>query len=173
MRLFDISVFNFVNHTLSNQFFNFIMPVISRLGGGELYLALGLLLLFSRKKEFKLLGILLIAGLTISYYTVAFLKILVARPRPFIELANVILLGPLEKNYSFPSNHAVTAFMAAILLSNRFKKQAIFYLLAALMAFSRVYMGVHYPSDVLAGAVIGYLIGWFLVKVDRYLVHSP
>lgn len=163
---FDIPVFNFINHTLSNQFFNFTMPVISRLGKGELYFALAFMLLFSKKKEFKTLGVFLLAGLMISYYTVAVLKIFVARPRPFMTLANVILLGPMEKNYSFPSNHAVAAFMFASLLAGRLKKQIIFYSLAVLIAFSRIYMGVHYPSDVIAGAVIGIMIGLFLTRIS-------
>lgn len=162
MHFFDLPIFNFINHTLSNQPFNFIMPIISRFGGGELYFIIGALLLFSKKRENKMLGIFLIAGLTVSYYIVGFLKVMIARPRPFIGLTNVILLTTMEKTPAFPSNHAVTAFMTASLLVNRFRKHILFYSLAALVAFSRVYIGVHYPSDVLAGAVIGCLIGWFL-----------
>jgi len=145
------------------------MPFISRLGGGELYFVLGVALLFSRKKEVKTLGILLIAGLTISFYTASILKVLIARPRPYVALTNVILLGAAEKSYSFPSSHAVSAFMIASLLSSHFKKYVLFYLLAAVIAFSRVYMGVHYPSDVIVGAAIGTLIGYFLVKVSSSL----
>ena len=163
---FDTNGLNFINHTLSNQYLNIFMPLVSRLSGGELYFALGLLLLFSRKKELKTLGIALLAGLTISYYIVGVLKVLIARPRPFTVLANVILLGPMDKSYSFPSNHAVTAFMAASLFAGRFKKMgALFYSLAVLVAFSRVYIGVHYPSDVICGAVIGIIIGSLLKKL--------
>ena len=171
-QIFDISVFNFINHTLSSQRLNFIMPVVSHLGGGELYFMIGVLLLFSKKREDKMLGIFVIAGLTISYYIVGLLKILVARPRPFVALTNVILLGPAEKSPSFPSSHAVTAFITASLLASRFKKYVLFYLLASVVAFSRVYIGVHYPSDVLAGAVIGILIGWLLVRTKEMLVNS-
>ena len=164
LKFFDIPVLNFINHTLSNHFCNYVMPIITRLGQGELYFVIGLLFLFSKKREYKLLGLTLLAALTISYDIVAILKIAVARPRPFMALANIILLGPVEKGYSFPSNHAASAFMMAFLLSSRFKRYALFYAFAALVAFSRVYMGVHYPTDVLGGAVIGITIGWFLVK---------
>ena len=172
IKLFDLPVFNFINHTLSNHFFNVVMPVISRLGGGELYLLIGILLLLSKKREFKMMGIVLLAGFTLSYYIVGALKIIIARPRPFAALANVILLSSVDKTPSFPSNHAVTAFMVATFLSGRFKKYILFYSFAALVAFSRIYIGVHYPSDVIAGAVIGIAIGLLLVKLDRYLVNS-
>lgn len=169
-RLFDIPLFNLINHSFSRPLLNLSMPVISRLGGGELYFLLGVWLLFSRKKEIKTLGILLIAGLTVSFYTAAVLKILIARPRPFVALSNVILLAASEKSYSFPSSHAVSAFMVASLSSSHFKKYILFYSLAALMAFSRVYIGVHYPSDVIGGAVIGILIGYFLVRIGKKIV---
>jgi len=167
MIFFDIPVFNFINHTLSNQAFNFIMPVISRLGQGELYFTLGILLLFSKKKELKTLGVILLAGLTISYYIVAILKISIARPRPFVTISNVILLGPAEKGYSFPSNHTVTAFMAALLLAGHFKKYILFYSFAALVGISRIYVGVHYPSDVICGAAIGIAVGYLLTRVSK------
>lgn len=169
LHFFDLPVFNLINHTLSCQVLNFVMPLVSRLGGGELYFLVGFLLLFSKKRETKMLGIFLIAGLTISYYIVGFLKVFTARPRPFIALTNVILLGPADKTPSFPSNHAVTAFMTAFLLASHFKKYILFYLLAAAVAFSRVYIGVHYPSDILAGAVVGIVIGWLLVKISSSL----
>lgn len=172
VRFFDIPVFNFINNTLSNRLFDLVMPVITYFGASELYVILGIGLLFSRKKEFKTLGVVLLAGITISYYIVAILKVFVARPRPFMSLTNVILLSRAERTYSFPSNHAVTIFMVAALFTGHFRKYALFYSFAALICFSRVYIGVHYPADVLIGAIIGSLIGWFLIKLDRSLAGS-
>jgi undecaprenyl-diphosphatase len=163
-KLFDLPIFNFVNHGLSNHLFDVIMPTISRIGQGELYFLIGIVLLFSKKREFKMLGIILLAGLTVSYYMVGTLKIFVARPRPFVTLTNVVLLGAMDKTPSFPSGHAASAFMVAVLLSSCFKRHILFFLLAALIAFSRVYVGVHYPSDCIAGAVIGIVIGLFLTR---------
>jgi undecaprenyl-diphosphatase len=171
-QIFDIPVFNFINHTLSNKVFDLAMPVITYLGVSGLYVILGLLLLFSKKKEFKTLGLVLLAGLTVSYYSATILKVFVARPRPFMSLTNVILLSNTERTYSFPSNHAVTIFLVATLFTSHFKKYALFYSLAALVCFSRVYIGVHYPTDVLAGAVIGILIGWFL-NHTLYAIRLP
>ncbi|MDP3790901.1 MAG: phosphatase PAP2 family protein [Candidatus Omnitrophota bacterium] len=169
VEFFDIPVFNFINHNLSNHFLNYVMPIISRMGGGELYFALGVLLLFSRKRELKILGIALLAGITVSYYIVTVLKVFIARPRPFVALANVIFLGPTERGYSFPSNHTTMAFMTVSLLASHFKKYILFYSFAALVAFSRVYMGVHYPIDVLSSAILGCFIGWPLVRISRLL----
>ena len=170
--LFDASIFNFINHGLNNSFFNFIMPIITYLGSGEFVLVIGVILLFSKKKEVKVLGILLIAGMTISYYAVNALKLIVARPRPFLVLPNVMVLGHAGHDPSFPSGHATTVFMAAALLSSRFKKYAVFYLAAALVCFSRVYVGVHFPTDVLGGAIVGTLIGLVLIYTTKYLFAS-
>jgi undecaprenyl-diphosphatase len=65
------------------------------------------------------------------------------------------------QSYSFPSGHAAASFVAAYLLSKKDKKRAwVYYVVALLISFSRIYLGKHYPSDVLAGALIGTLIGW-------------
>lgn len=169
---FDIPVFRFINHDLSCPVLGPIMKMVSNLGGGELFFALGVAMLFFRKREIKMLGVLLIAGLTITYYMVSGLKILIARPRPFAALSDVIMLAQ-EKSFSFPSNHAATAFMAATLLSKHFKHYAVFYLLAAIIAFSRIYLGVHYPTDVIAGAVLGVFTGFVLSHIAKLLVNGP
>ncbi len=160
----DRAVFFFFNHDLSNPFLNFVMPMISDIGSGPILFTVSFILLFSKKRELKLLGLILLAGLTVSFYLVSGLKVLVARPRPSLVLDGVFLLEK-AKSMSFPSNHAATAFMAASVLTAYFKRYAaVFYSLAAAVAVSRVYMGVHYPSDVLAGAGLGIAIGYFLTK---------
>lgn len=172
VEFFDVPVFNFINQSLSNHILNIAMPFISRMGGGELFFVIGFLLLFSRKKEFKTMGVVLLAGLTISYYAVSVLKVFIARPRPFVSVENAILLGHATKTYSFPSGHSTMSFMSAVLLSSLFKRHILFYLFAVAVCLSRVYMGMHYPSDVLAGALIGAAIGYFLVRINKRLVDS-
>lgn len=97
--------------------------------------------------------------------SVRLLKYVIARPRPYDFLAQEIsegkihlnlALGPATSNYSFPSGHAALAFASAILLNYLYRGKLLFlYPLAFLMAVSRIYTGVHYPSDVIGGILIG------------------
>lgn len=93
------------------------------------------------------------------------LKILIARERPCMVNPSVSLLIPMPRDYSFPSGHTMSSFAAAAVIyyySSKWGKFA--FLLATLIAFSRLYLYVHYPSDVLAGGFIGVLLAYFVVK---------
>jgi undecaprenyl-diphosphatase len=86
------------------------------------------------------------------------LKKFVDRPRPFVRYAEPKVLVPIPHDPSFPSGHSSTSFAAATMLSLAFPGFApILLLLAAAVAYSRVYVGVHYPIDVIAGAALGAL----------------
>lgn len=90
------------------------------------------------------------------------LKVMVARPRPAVE--HIVAVEPAS--FAFPSGHTTLAFAVAVLLARRNPSYAFYlYGVAALVAVSRVVIGVHYPSDIIAGAVIGTGI---VLLVDRY-----
>lgn len=104
------------------------------------------------------------------------IKIIIRRPRPFqngiVSVLNISLYFMKNTintwNFSFPSEHTVLAFCILPILSKEFKKfKWIWLIFAILVGFSRIYFGIHYLSDVLAGAVIGYLTGYLIIKIEE------
>lgn len=97
------------------------------------------------------------------------LKDLSRRPRPFVQQTVILRVPPatasaLHDQSSFPSGHACNAFMIAAILAERFRrKRYAFYGAAALVGLSRIYLGLHYPSDVIAGACLGLTITWLML----------
>lgn len=135
------------------------MLLISRLGnGGLLFIALTLLLLCVRRT--RSLGGVCATALALDVLTVnVFLKPLAARARPFADGVFELLLPP-PGDYSFPSGHTAAAFAFAFALAPAGKKwtgAAIAF--ACVMGFSRMYLTVHFPTDVLCGALVGALCG--------------
>ncbi|MDD7305169.1 MAG: phosphatase PAP2 family protein [Peptoniphilaceae bacterium] len=164
----DISILNFIRENLTNHFLDMIMTTITKLGdGGNIWIILTIFFLV--KKEYRSLGkILLIAIITNAIVVNLILKPLVGRIRPFDLVSGIRIIINKPRDFSFPSGHTSIsfAFLTVILFFVRSKKFKIFSaILAILMAFSRLYLYVHYPSDVIAGAIIGYLCGLFAKKV--------
>lgn len=127
------------------------------------------------KRRVDLFRIALVIGVTIGiadFVTYQVLKSAVERLRPCHALANVRLVpASCSTDFSFPSNHAVNSMAAAVVIAGFLprRQRPFAYAAALLVAFSRVYLGVHYPFDVLCGLVVGALFG----TVARYAYRSP
>ncbi|HEX4925148.1 MAG TPA: phosphatase PAP2 family protein [Bdellovibrionales bacterium] len=162
----DHEAFEAINGSLSNSFFDAIMPTLTDLHRSEVAVGLFTLIMIAwiyrvRKKAWPvLLGLALSVLLseTISYRLV---KHYVSRPRPeFTEGVNVNLRTHSHSGKSFPSLHASNNFAAATFLSTAYSRAApVFFLIAFIVGMSRVYVGVHFPADVIGGAIIGILCG--------------
>jgi undecaprenyl-diphosphatase len=157
----DISLFHFFNGSLNNPVLDYLMPLITDLNKQRMVLVfvavLLLWMLIRGKRHVRIAAFLLIMTIVVSdQFSSSVIKYWFERPRPCHSLHNVHLLVSCGSGFSFPSSHAVNNFAAALILTFFFPRQKWwFFGFAAMVAFSRVYVGVHYPSDVIGGAVIG------------------
>jgi undecaprenyl-diphosphatase len=152
----DIRLLYAVNHGIKCRVLDIIMPYITHLGSAGFVVALPTAMIIYRKSGFKILGIEIFIALSASHLIAHVIKRAVNRPRPWIALENVNSYGIRLYNYSFPSGHTTAAFSTAIVLSAYFPLlSSIFIILAFIVGISRMYLGVHYPSDVLIGGAIG------------------
>lgn len=135
-----------------------VMVFLSMLGdGGLIWLAISIVMLFFKKT--RRCGLTIMGAMALSFLLGNLLiKNLVARPRPCAVDSSVALLIPFPSEYSFPSGHTLHGFTAATVLFLHFRKAGIAaLLLAASIAFSRLYLFVHYPTDILGGILLGVL----------------
>lgn len=149
-----------------------IMVAITTLGnGGALWIACALILLLIPRT--RKLGAIMAVGLVLEVLCCnVLLKPLVARTRPFDINTAVQLLVARPTDYSFPSGHTGAAFAAASALYFGRSRLWIFACVpAVLIAFSRLYLYVHYPSDVLVGMMIGIMAGWAASRIVRLIVR--
>ena len=169
MNVFELKILDFIQEHFKCGFLDWFMPTVTLLGeDGIFWIAVAAVLLITKKyrKTGAMMGVALLLGFLIGNMT---LKPLVGRIRPY-DMPGVdidLLVGHLGDK-SFPSGHTLACFEAATVLMLNDKRLGIPALVSAvLVGLSRLYLYVHYPTDVLTGAVLGAafgVIGCFIVN---------
>lgn len=149
----DISILQLINLSYHNIVLDNIFLMISNMGIIGFWVMVSVLLYLFGNKKGKKVAKKMIIVLLITTVITSVVKLVVMRPRPYVELTNLILLD-LGTDYSFPSGHTTTATAMAYTLTKEYHNW-IFMIIPLMVAFSRMYIGVHYPSDVLGGFLLG------------------
>lgn len=185
----DVSVLLWIQENLRFDFLTPFWKAVTFLGdSGWFWIALGIgLLLFKRTRK---VGMTVLTALIIgALITNVTLKNLVARTRPYVYTTAIQSLLPPQSDFSFPSGHTCASFAAAWVcwkllptlsygekggcsgkIGKVFGAGAL--VLAGLIAFSRMYLGVHYPTDILGGLIVGLTAGWLALRLYRYFVKN-
>ena len=165
----DLAILDFIQEHLRSGIGDILMKLITSLGNhGIFYIAFAMIMLCVKKtRETGIqLTVALIAGFILCNIL---LKNAVARPRPYTITDFQIIIAPL-KDFSFPSGHTFFAVSFAAIIRHNYRKWGIAaYILAALIGFSRLYLYVHYPTDVIAGAVLGIITGIGSIRLCNYI----
>ena len=158
----DFAILYGIQQAVGCPFMDAIMPAITTLGSyGLLWITVGIILLIPAKTRRWGLTLLITMGITWAICEFG-VKEIIARPRPFmVDTEYALLINP-PGGFSMPSGHTLTAFLAATVIAaapiaRGWKASA--WVIAALIGFSRMYLFVHFPSDVLMGALIGVAAG--------------
>ncbi len=150
----------------SSPIFDFSLPWFTYLGSHIAVILFIILSLILTKRRAVLRHLLLLYA--IQSAIVYSLKFLIRRERPlfFLDTSSKLLKGPGEiLDPSFPSAHAAYAFMMATILSIWFPRyKIIFFLFAGFIGWTRIYLGLHYPTDVISGGLLGYVITRFFIR---------
>lgn len=148
-------------HSSSLSSYHTFFLAITQLGNSVLWIVIAALVFAMGDHNRRKVSAILIISLLFSMVVVEDVKNIIQRPRPLADNLNVLLF----KSYSFPSGHAQTAFIVMYIIGAylEWKYKIIGYFLAIMVSLSRIYLGVHYPSDVVAGAILGIVMGEMVV----------
>ena len=164
LKKIDNTIFRWINVKFRNKTFDKIMPIITSAGNlGIVWIIISVLLM--TKQDYRVLGQMILMALIITTILgEGIIKHIVRRSRPFQDKEEKLLINkPIT--YSFPSGHTASSFAAlAVFLQMNGKLGLIVSPIATLIAFSRVYLKVHYPTDVIFGMLLGFTCGITVVS---------
>ncbi len=171
----DTWLFHLINSGTSNSIFDKIMPFITTNSNWTLvYVFLFGWLFWKGGKNGRICAVVLIVTIVlVDQINSSLLKDWIGRLRPCHTLSDIRLLVPCGGGKSMPSSHAANTFAAAIVLAHYYRHYLWVWLgIAIAVSFSRVYVGVHYPFDVIAGAGFGLLVGFLIIKLEGLIENQ-
>ena len=161
---FDDYFINIFNKRIKNDCFDKIMYYITNIGGAISSTIISITLILFGDEGIRFFGFELLVAIVFSQFFVQIFKRTLGRQRPYKVLDDINTFGIDMKDYSFPSGHTTASFCMATIISINYPQLLTFAILFAfLIGISRIYLGVHFPSDVLAGAMLG--------VVSAFIVH--
>lgn len=178
---FDLRLFTWIHHGLKNELLDVLCPILrNKLSWIPLYILLGYFLVQKFEKWFiiKYIGLVILLVIVSDLFCAAVLKELFQRIRPcnVIDLQNLVTpLIHCSSTYSMPSCHAMNHFGLAVFFSSTLFSKYKIYLFswAAIIGFSQIYVGVHYPFDIFCGAILGAILGIVFAKLfNNYLIKK-
>jgi len=170
IQIFDTQLFLLINHLPHTSRTDFAAQALSGFGyAWVIWFVIGIVLFLRKEKKDHWFWVPLAIAAGLCYFVSELLiKYMVARARPDM-LSDAIIVGVHPLSFSFPSTHAAVAFAFAYLFSRKEAHWFWLYVLALLVCFSRIYLGHHFPSDVIAGMMLGTIIGIVSMKIDEIL----
>ena len=181
----NVDLFYFINHNLQNPIFDAVLPLITHLGGFVwMLIILVAVIVYAKLKNretLKKVAILTLCALLFADLITYAIKLIVQEPRPYLTLENVRLLVYEDDVFAFPSGHATSTVAVVTLLLFKIRDlvenhyniaRILLVLFAAIILFSRVYCGVHYPGDVLCGAAIGIVCAWIINRYQNEILSK-
>lgn len=174
IRALDASIFLAVNHLPHSQATNDIVETVSDLGKGAGWVAAAAVLAIARSKGGWRTAVVTTATmLAATGLTQGPIKSYFLRQRPWAVLEEDIVIGKRTTDSSFPSGHTAGSFAAGLAMSHCYPRHRPMLVgIAAAVGFSRIYLGHHYPSDVLGGVLIGTVVGLSSGKISDALVRK-
>lgn len=153
----DKRLFEYINKRIKCKVLDLFMPRITHLGGASFTVLSCLFLYLFGQADAKIAATQAFVSITGSQGIVQLFKNTIVRKRPYLVLPDVnTFWSKLLKDFSFPSGHTTAGFSLAVVLSIHFPTYSfVSYFLATMVGISRIYTGMHYPSDVLSGAFLG------------------
>lgn len=164
-------LFYFQNH-IRCDVLNIVMIFFSSMGtNGYIWLAAAAAMLLTKKYRFA--GVALLVCFTLAWFVNdGVVKHLVQRQRPYLTLQELEVLVPRRNDFSFTSGHTSTAFAAAYAITRaNGRRWAWVYAISAMIAVSRIYVGMHYPTDVLGGMLVGTLTAAVAYLLLSHFIH--